>query len=146
MKSEFLTDLSIRLKPGCDGVWVVTAPLKYQSELLNCVVVVPYWFESAEPDPADADSCFEMDMASVPRLPIIYSAWGDRVHREAVLHDYLYRVNSRPQVSREQADEVFLEAMKSRGVSWWIRWPMYLGVRAGGWGSYHKKFVNAQLF
>lgn len=37
---------------------------------------------------------FESDGASVPRLPLIYDAWGDRVHREAFLHDYGYRIDS----------------------------------------------------
>jgi len=37
---------------------------------------------------------FESDGASVPRVPIIYDAWGDRAHREAFGHDYGYRTDS----------------------------------------------------
>ena len=34
---------------------------------------------------------FESDGASVPRLPLIYAAWGERAHREAFAHDHDYR-------------------------------------------------------
>jgi hypothetical protein len=37
---------------------------------------------------------FESDGASVPRLPLIYDAWGDKAHREAFGHDYDYRKDS----------------------------------------------------
>jgi len=37
---------------------------------------------------------FQTDLASVPRLPIIYAAWGDRVHREPIGHDQDYRTDS----------------------------------------------------
>jgi len=33
----------------------------------------------------------EVDLASVPRLPIIFMMWGDRAHRPAALHDGTYR-------------------------------------------------------
>jgi hypothetical protein len=58
-----------------------------------------------------------------------------------VLHDYLYRIDSEPIVEFSTANRVFLEAMKSRDKPWWVRWPMYLGVCAGGLASYHKKLV-----
>lgn len=81
---------------------------------------------------------FQTDLASVPRVPIAYMLWGDRAHREAVLHDYLYRTNSIPVVTRAEADEYFKIAMISRGQPWRIYYPMYLGVRLGGSSSYHK--------
>jgi hypothetical protein len=37
---------------------------------------------------------FESDGASVPRLPLIYDAWGDKAHREAFWHDFGYRQDS----------------------------------------------------
>jgi hypothetical protein len=141
MKAGFLTDLSIDLKPGDDCIWIVDKPLKYWSELLNCLVIVPHWFESAETPPA----CFETDLASVPRVPFVYEAWGDRAHREAVLHDYLYRIDSIPVVSYSVANSVFLEAMESTGKPWRIRYPMYWGVVLGGWTAYHKKRVGDKL-
>ena len=143
MKPGFTTTLDVSLKADSDGVWIVHAPLKYWSEILNCQITVPYWFESQEP--LDNGLCFETDFASVPRVPFIYESWGNRAHREAVLHDYLYRIDSRPVVTYSQANSVFLEAMKSRGVSWWIRWPMYWAVCAAGWMSFHNRKVGDKI-
>ena len=145
MESGFLTALHVNLKEGNDCIWIVDEPLKYYSELLGCLIIIPPWFETKEPDPAGEPSFFETDFASVPRVPIFYEAWGDRAHRESVLHDYLYRIDSKPVCTYSQANSVFLEAMKSTGKSWWIRWGMYMGVVAGGWTAYHKKRVKDKL-
>jgi hypothetical protein len=58
------------------------------------------------------------------------------------MHDYLYRVDSKPEVKKETADALFLEAMQSRGVSWLIRWPMYEAVSMFGGPSYHRMKVG----
>jgi hypothetical protein len=147
MKVGFHTSLVTELKEGCDNIWIVTAPLKYWSDLLNCLIVIPTWYEiESEPESAkDREARFYTDFASVPRVPIFYEMWGNRAHREAVLHDYLYRIDSKPVVARSQADSVFLEAMKSTGKSWYLRWPMYLGVVIGGAGGYHKRVVGEIL-
>jgi len=96
---------------------------------------------------------FETDFASVPRLPIIYGIWGDRAHREAVLHDYLYRVGSViietnglsnktiENIPKEDADWIFREAMIGQGRSWVIYHPMYLAVRLRGGSSFHRMCV-----
>ncbi len=145
MKSGFQTTLDVRLKEGTDGIWIVNQPLKYRSELLNCLIVVPPWFETKEPDPEGDPSFFETDFASVPRVPFVYMAWGDRAHREAVLHDYLYRIDSIPVVTYAQANRVFLEAMRSTGKGWFVSYGMYWGVVLGGWTAYHKKKVKDKL-
>ena len=145
MDSGFTTNLHVLLKSGTDNVWIVDEPLKYYSELLGQLIVIPPWFESKEPDPADESSFFETDFASVPRIPFAYEAWGDRAHREAVLHDYLYRIDSKPIVTYSQANNVFLEAMKATGKPWRIYYPMYWGVVLGGWTAYHKKRVKDKL-
>jgi len=97
---------------------------------------------------------FQTDLDSVPRVPIIFWLWGDRAHREAVLHDYLYRINSRPVVTRWMADSYFREAiivtqMEKDPESWirtqFVAWGMWLGVRIGGWSSYHKMRVEDEL-
>lgn len=90
-------------------------------------------------------SGFQTDLASVPRVPIVYTAWGDRAHREAVLHDYLYRIGCWPTVTREEADLIFREAMISRNQPWYIYQFMYWGVRMGGGSSYHKRRVHDSL-
>lgn len=128
--SEFLTELDAPLKENSDTVYVLESPLIYGSDLVG-VIKVP--------------ACFETDLASVPRLPFVFWALGDRAHREAVIHDYLYRIDSVPGVDRSIADKVFLEAMECRGKSAFIKWPMYLGVKFGGFASYHKRMVEASI-
>ena len=131
MKPGFHTCLSAELKEGCDNIWIVTKPLIYWSELLDCMVQVP--------------PLFHTDFASVPRVPIFYELWGNRAHREAVLHDYLYRIDSIPFATRSVADKVFREAMGSTVTSWYIRWPMYSGVVIAGSGAYHKRRVGDKI-
>ena len=143
MESGFQTCLDVRLKDGTDRIWIVKAPLKYWSEYLNRMLVVPPWFEYK--DAAAHVLLFETDLASVPRLPIIYGAWGNRAHREAVLHDAMYRKDFPGNVTYNQANYVFLEAMKSTGKPFYIRWPMYAAVCAAGWTSYHKKTMTDKL-
>jgi hypothetical protein len=128
--SRFLTELNTQLKPYSDSVWVLDSVLIYESNLVGLIVV---------------PKCFETDLASIPRIPIAYMAFGGRAHREAVLHDYLYRIDSEPQVTFMQANKVFLEAMKIRGKSFFVRWSMYMGVVVGGYFSFHKKKVNDQI-
>ena len=144
MKSEFLTNLGVQLKYGSDHIWVVSPPLVYTSQLLNCTIIVPSGYE-IEGEGLEEPLLFETDFASVPRVPIFYEMWGDRAHREAVLHDYLYRKNSIPVVTKHQADKVFLEAMISTGKPWYISRPMYYGVVFGGGSSYHKLYVRSKL-
>lgn len=126
--SNFETDLDTRVLN--DRVYQLNCPLIYRSDTLGLIAV-----------PAG----FQTDFASVPRLPIIYEMWGDRAHREAVIHDYLYRKDSIPVVDRAIADSVFKEAMKSTGKPWRIWWWMWMGVRAGGWTAYHKLKVGDSI-
>lgn len=128
--SEFKTELDAVLKPCSDSIWIINKPLVYNSDLIG-IFMVPEGFET--------------DFASVPRIPIAYMFFGDTAHREAVLHDYLYRIDSEPVVTFMQANKVFLEAMKLRGKSFFVRWAMYMGVVAGGYFSYHKRKVKDKL-
>ena len=123
----FLTELYVRCED--DRFWQLYSTLRYASDILGCIVSIPSWFRT--------------DFASVPRVPVAFWFWGDRAHREAVLHDYLYRIDSDPVVARSVADRVFLESMISRGKGRGVRWPMYLGVRIGGGSAYHRKRVTA---
>ncbi len=94
---------------------------------------------------------FETDLASVPRVPIVYLIWGDRAHREAVLHDYLYRKDSvilnecnlivSREIPKEDADWLFRTAMISRGQPYYIYQPMYLAVRIAGGSYFHQMNV-----
>ena len=118
MKSQFLTELLTRLSEE-DGKWILTAPLKYQSRIYKGIIEVPAGFET--------------DLASVPRVPIAYTAFGNRAHRESVVHDYLYQKHL---VGKAKADRIFLEAMKVRKKPLWVRWSMYMGVVLGGGSAY----------
>lgn len=128
--SRFLTELEVELIND-DTIWRLKCPLMYQSDLLNCTLVVPAGFET--------------DFASVPRVPIAYTLFGDRAHREAVIHDYLFRSDSIPAVSFMDANIVFLEAMTLRGKSPFVRYSMFLGVCLGSIFCFHKKKVKDNI-
>jgi hypothetical protein len=76
---------------------------------------------------------FETDLASVPRLPIVYMAVGGRGHKAAVLHDWLYSTCMFPRLI---CDQYFYHALRESGVNYFYAKAMYAGVRAGG-GSYY---------
>ena len=122
--SKFLTDLEVRAVS--DKVWVLIRPLIYQSDSAGLIVV-----------PGN----FHTDLASVPRVPLIFTLWGGRSHHESVLHDYLYRYDCPVKVSYSQANYVFYEAATVRKKSWYIKCPMYAGVVIGGWTAWKKRPV-----
>lgn len=130
MKSKFLTHLDC-VDSDNEGVWILNCPLIYYSEFLNCTITVPGGFNT--------------DLASVPRIPIVFMLFGNRSHHEAVIHDYLYRKDSNPIVAFSTANSIFLEAMEARKKPWYICKPMYYGVCVGGKSSYHKKNVLDKL-
>ncbi len=101
------------------GRWYLFAPLVYKSDIAGRVITVPAGFPT--------------DLASTPRIPIIYEACGNIAVRAAVVHDYLYTSGRE---SRAVADAVLLEAAEVTGVSWWQRWMMWAGVRLGGRSHY----------
>ena len=127
--SKFLTELDCRLKDD-DKIWILLSPLIYESDILGRIEV---------------PAVFETDFASVPRVPVIYLLYGDRAHRESVIHDYLYCIDSIPQATFDQANRVFLEAMIVRGKPEYIHNGMYDGVCIGGMPSYHKRMVGDKL-
>lgn len=86
---------------------------------------------------------FLTDGASVPKpLWWLLPPWGV-YGQSAVLHDILcetktlFKEEIPYEISRKEADEIFRDAMKHAGVPWYIRYPMFWGVRAWGmfgWG------------
>ena len=126
--SRFLTDLHLVEHPKFERVWFLDEPLGYYSDLLKQAIWAPVGFYT--------------DLASVPRLPIIYTLWGDRSHREAVIHDLLYRRGAVPDVTQSQANHVFYEAMLVRDKPWWIRHPMFWGVSLGGSSSFKARGMD----
>lgn len=111
-----------------DSTWKVHEPFRYQSDLAGLISV-----------PAG----FKTDFASVPRIGLIYSLLGDTAHEPAVIHDWGYYCGVLP---RKVCDKVILEAMGVIGMPWYRRWPIYAGVRAGGWMAWnaHRKAGDPQ--
>lgn len=120
MKSLFLDTLDAR-DMGDDTVMLLS-PFRYQSKLLNRIIIVPQGFVT--------------DFESISRwLPIVYAFAKGYAKKAATIHDWLYQ---RHEVSKRRADLVFLEAMKAQHppVSYIRREMMYAGVMVGGWTSY----------
>lgn len=104
---------------------VAYRPFRYQSDVAAQLITVPIGFYT--------------DFASVPRLGLIYSMLGDCAHQPAVIHDWLYYAAI---TTKEVADLVLLEAMKVIGISAWRRYPIYWGVKFGGfyaWNTHRKE-------
>ena len=102
-----------------DGRWVLCKPLVYESDVAKQTFTVPAGFQT--------------DLASVPRLPVVYLLTGDTARSAAVVHDWLY---SSRLVTRKMADAVLREASEVSGVPAWRRWLMWAGVRVGGSSHY----------
>jgi hypothetical protein len=101
------------------GRWILFQPLVFDSKVAGRIITVPAGFPT--------------DLASTPRIPIIYEVCGNIAARAAVVHDYLYTSGRE---SRAIADAVLREACEVIGVSWWQRWAMWAGVRIGGASHY----------
>lgn len=77
---------------------------------------------------------FETDLASVPRVPVVYLTVGNIGHKAAVLHDWLYATNY---FNRAKCDLLFYHALRESGIGYFNAQAMYLGVRVGGNGAYN---------
>ena len=127
----FLTPLQVEKSDGqCRGQWRLIRDLVYQGKVDDLRVPVG----------------FLTDFASVPRLlQGIVPKMGSH-DRAAVVHDYLYReapqVLVEPegckQISRRDADGVFLRIMREQHVGCLRRCVLYWGVRLGGWVAWRR--------
>ena len=104
-----------------DGQWLVVRPLIYVSDVAKRTISVP--------------AKFQTDLASVPRLPLIYALAGGTSNEAAAVHDYLY---SSHLVDRKTADVVLLEASAITGVPVWRRYLMWAAVRLFGQSHWNK--------
>ena len=120
---KFIGSLNLRAyKPD---EWVLLSPLRWGPYLIT--------------------KGFITDLASIPRLarPLLDPNGESRV--PAVFHDFLY---STQPVTRAEADQFFLDAMKACGIGFATRYAMYWGVRSGGWIAWngHKNDSRADNF
>lgn len=99
------------LRAHTPGEWVLLADLEWKGDT---DVTVPAGFIT--------------DLASIPQLFRNILDVNGPSRRAAVLHDWLYCVQS---MSRKEADQVFLTALKSEGVGW-LSHVYYRAVRIGG--------------
>jgi hypothetical protein len=112
---RFLSRLLLEAGEREGSAWTVRAPFIFESLVLDRTVTVPEGFAT--------------DLASVPRLPLVYLATGATGNEAAVIHDYLYETRA---ASRAKCDEVFREAAICSGMPRWRAWLMWAGIRAGG--------------
>ena len=127
--SRFLTKLDMEAMEDSQGnplynrmgrrLFQLLSPLDYSSDLAKMTIFVP--------------TAFVTDLASVPRIPLVFDELGDICEEPAVVHDYLY---STATVPRSLADGALDEAMACCGISWIKRKLYWLGVRIGGAGHY----------
>jgi len=134
--AKFLSELELKCSQANENYWFLDAPLLYKSDLLTDPL------SSADTGIITIPSGFCCDLASTRHIPGVSFIWGSTAHREGVLHDYLYRIDSAPVVSFAMANSIFIEAMECRGKKWWVKYPMFWGVWIGGYFSYHEKKVD----
>lgn len=116
LKVKFLTPLVV--EDLTDNNWRLVAPFIAQvTSKVTYFIEVPRFFTT--------------DFASVPRLPIIYSLFGNRAQKPAVIHDFLYFLGGEEN-QREKADTIFLAAMVENGNPWYQRYLMFAAVRLFG--------------
>jgi hypothetical protein len=118
--SRFITRLALEVADNSDdGRWILTETLVYQSDVADDTFIVP--------------SGFQTDLASVPRLPLVFLLTGDSSRQASVVHDWLYSTH---QVRRSVADAVLREASAVTLVPGWRRWLIWAGVRLFGWSHW----------
>lgn len=121
MAARFLSPFRIELVEGQDqsndgrGSWRMCERFGVYSEVLRRELWTPAGFVT--------------DLASIPRLPLVFLRYGDRAHRAVVPHDQLYTTH---EVDRLTADNVFLELMLATNVPPDIAHEMFRAVRMFG--------------
>jgi hypothetical protein len=75
------------------------------------------------------------DLDTVPRWPLVYWLAKGRTVKAAVVHDWLCDTlrlapDAPGQITRAEADRIFLDAMADEGVPGWQRRIIYAAVRA----------------
>ena len=121
----------LRVEKESERCWRLLEPLVYESDTIGTIIV---------------DAGFETNFASVPRLPLMFWAFGGVGDEAATLHDWLYRKDHTQStghervIDRETADKVLrgviIECLTKDGTSKLkanlIAWAMWAGVRIGG--------------
>jgi len=122
----FTTPIVLRVPHVEGGYWIVEEPLNFQSQIFT--------YPDGKPKNYIVEAGSVTDLASVPRLPIVYWLVGNRGAAAAIVHDFLYSDGIRLKLieSRWEADEVYREALLSEQVSSYLANMMFWGVRQFG--------------
>ena len=102
----------------------LTKPFFFFSDILNQELIIPAGFIS------DFES-----------IPIVQGT----SKRAGLCHDYCYRINSVPTMSRGVADTIYFEIMTYRGNPTWRKYLKFWAVKLFGKRSYHKLMVEATI-
>lgn len=78
---------------------------------------------------------WQTDLASVPRVALLWLIAGGDAPASAVVHDWLYKTGF---LSRMQADRVFRDLIQIESYSVVKAWILWSGVRLGGWWTWRK--------
>lgn len=121
--SRFASHLDVRLLDGDDGgrpIWMLLAPLVYESDLLARTIEVPPGFVT--------------DFESIPELLAGFSG-GKRCNRTGALHDWLYRSHllGDDEEAKRLSDSVAREAWVVDGLD-----PIYADQREASVAFYGK--------
>lgn len=153
--SKFVTDLETRYLgyKGWTKWWELTAPLRYYCSRTDRMFKVPEGFVTDFASFRRVSwvliaillgsgvlanlifnaNIFQVTLTLAALYAVAWWIWGERAHRAAVLHDYLYRQGEIP---RTLADLIFKDAILSTGYSRFIGIPMFLAVYTVGWMVY----------
>ncbi len=131
-QAEFLTDPQfLDVTEGAETQKLrLLGELRVYSKVLGRELTVASGFEFEE---------------SIPTVLFSLSRPRGESKRAACVQDWLYRFQGKPEgmvISRKQADEVYYELLKLKGVATWRAYFRWLGVRAGGgfaWRSNQNK-------
>jgi hypothetical protein len=90
---------------------------------------------------------FIFDGASVPRVPGVWEAFGDYALEGACIHDWLYRNDSIPLVTKDFADWAFWALMVATDdpPEQWQRSAMWMAVHDFGHLSYHRLSIHDDI-
>jgi len=108
----------LHLRTGVSGEFILDESLTYK------------WLDGQQIREITVPAEFPTDLASIPRIFRIAFPVNGKHRKAAAVHDFLYANHCK---SRKWADLMFLRMMKDLGVSRFKRYPMYWGVRSGGW-------------
>lgn len=140
------------MNPTPRVVYSVPPDLRWDRRALKWIVLREFWVHWYRPGFAPwvftVPAEFRTDLASIPKRARGLIAQVGPNLQAAVTHDWCYgnRVFWRDhEMTRAEADLLFLHGMKSLGVPWWRRRVMYGAVRVGGehrWLAGHRVKVE----